>query len=435
MLKSQMWRWSTLTAAVVIGSGCPQNETEPEEIKGTLQLRGLFDQSGPTADVGVSYSKGVIDAFREVNEAGGIRGYKVELQSFDYKYDPALALAKYNEWKADPSWGSVVSLMGWGTADAVKLSPEVARDEKPYVTASYAGILATPTPVEKTVGLPDGTQYAVKSSGAPYNFFGGTDYSTSLRIGLSFAKDKNAKKVAFAYCSAGYCTEPIAAGKTWAASIGLTVAPDIRPELTDSEEAIDQKMATYFAENPDVDWVWIGNSKKTAIFAAKAIKKYAPNARLIVNVFGFDETVYSLCGEPCVGSMYGVLAFAAYGDVRYPGMEEVVRIHDKFRKADGEDLALYSDVRYVQGYVSFLLWRKALEKVLDEEKEITGPNLKAALESFTNVDMGGLTAPITFSATDHRPTAGARIYSVNSFGKLQFEDQLGVELLPDWLGW
>ena len=49
--------------------------------------------------------------------------------------------------------------------------------------------------------------------------------------------------------------------------------------------------------------------------------------------------------------------------------------------------------------------------------------------------MGGLTAPISFNAEDHRPTDRTRIYSVNEFGRFRFENEVKVTLQTDWLGW
>ena len=73
--------------------------------------------------------------------------------------------------------------------------------------------------------------------------------------------------------------------------------------------------------------------------------------------------------------------------------------------------------------------------MIDAGKEINGRNLKDALETFRAIESGGLTAPITFLPTDHRPTNRVRVYSMNQFGKFQFEDEISVQLQSDWMGW
>jgi branched-chain amino acid transport system substrate-binding protein len=97
----------------------------------------------------------------------------------------------------------------------------------------------------------------------------------------------------------------------------------------------------------------------------------------------------------------------------------------------------YQDVRYVQGYVNALLWRMAMEAAIDRgHSPPTGHDLKAALEAFTAVDMGGLTAgPLTFTAKDHRPQSSDSIYMLDSNGGFTFVSKYSIELVPDWLGY
>jgi branched-chain amino acid transport system substrate-binding protein len=155
-----------------------------------------------------------------------------------------------------------------------------------------------------------------------------------------------------------------------------------------------------------------------------------------------DENTYNLCGNnwtgptnPCVGRVIGLLPFAAYGDLRYPGMVDVIHVHDAARIKNGEDTTRFADFHYVQGYMNFWIWKTAVEKVVDANLPVTSPNLKAAFETFSEVDTGSITNPISFSATDHRPTTGANLYSISQYGTLNFEGDAHVQLRADWIGW
>jgi hypothetical protein len=57
------------------------------------------------------------------------------------------------------------------------------------------------------------------------------------------------------------------------------------------------------------------------------------------------------------------------------------------------------------------------------------------MESFRNLDSGALTAPISYTTDDHRPTNRVRIYSMNAQGKFQYEDQLSLTLDTAQMGW
>jgi len=60
---------------------------------------------------------------------------------------------------------------------------------------------------------------------------------------------------------------------------------------------------------------------------------------------------------------------------------------------------------------------KGIETVLNEGKELTGPNLRTALETMPVVGTGGVTGPIKFSAEAHRGSTASGIYQVSG-GKL-----------------
>ena len=67
------------------------------EVPGVTAERILFGQSaalgGPTADLGNEMRRGILAAFEEVNRAGGVDGRRLELRSYDDRYEPELAIA------------------------------------------------------------------------------------------------------------------------------------------------------------------------------------------------------------------------------------------------------------------------------------------------------------------------------------------------------
>ncbi|MCB9641639.1 MAG: ABC transporter substrate-binding protein [Myxococcales bacterium] len=451
MSKATLYSFFAILGILLTASltACTTPIDKPKPQDKFIYVKGLFDLTGATSDVGVSYSRGVLDSIEETNANGGIEGYKIDIDWKDYGYVANKAVEIYDAWKKDTDkpLSGAVTIFGWGTGDSVILSPKVAEDKIPYVSASYAGSLASPQAVNKEVDLPDGSKHVVETKGAPYNFFAGTDYSTSIRLAMQFIKDSGGKKVAFIYCNAGYCKEPIPAGKTFAKEIGLEIAGDIevnldftREQASDAIKAGLEKLQVSEADNL---WAWLGNTAKTAVYSAQGFAKHAPtNARMISNVWGFDESVPGRCkdgwdgsGDACVDKLFGVMPFAAFGDLNYPEMKSVVVQHKKYRDQAKEDATLYADVRYIQGYASFLIWRRVVEKLLKDGKEVTGPNIKEAFESFGTLSTGGLTLNLGFTADNHRPSSGALIYAVGGDGKLSYKKEVSVSLKPEWKGW
>jgi branched-chain amino acid transport system substrate-binding protein len=346
----------------------------------------------------------------------------------------------------------------WGTPDTQMFSKVAAMDGKPFISGSYANTLATPVAQMHAITMPDGKVQEFDAQAAPFNFFAGTDYGTQARVGMEFVKSKMGKKVGFAYCrESPFCAEPIPAARTWAKQIGLAEGPDtLNITLSDDFATVKQKISDYVDANggigkPDsIDWYWAGNSITTSLYVAKALREKTKDLglsddmapKVINNMWGMDERAWALCGADCVGNTFVVMSFASYGDLTVPGMEQVVALHDKYRAMDkgmnpacDKDPLNCANTRYVQGYVSFYIFQKALEQVIDKGKPINGTSLKEEFESFRNLESGGLTAPISYTTDDHRPTNRVRIYSMNQYGKFQFEDAISVQLQTDWMGW
>ena len=128
----------------------------------TIKVGGIMDTTGATSDVGKDYAIGMAEAFKYINEQGGVNGNPIKYTWFDYGYRIPEAITKYKLLKRL----GVNAIMGWGTGDTEALSPTVNKDKLPYVSASYSAHLTDPK----------------KSR---YNLFFSSDYSTNARACLT----------------------------------------------------------------------------------------------------------------------------------------------------------------------------------------------------------------------------------------------------------
>ncbi|HEU4537504.1 MAG TPA: ABC transporter substrate-binding protein, partial [Polyangiaceae bacterium] len=200
-----------------------------------------------------------------------------------------------------------------------------------------------------------------------------------------------------------------------------------------------------------VDWLWTGNTTATTARLARAVARAGAvlgvRPRVMANSRGIDENLHAACGADCADVVHGVLPSAFYGDLgRGPEMAKVVALHDKWRRLDADAArqaggadpprASYADANYVQGYASALAFRIAVERALDRGLPVTGENLKAALESFENVETGGLTDRLSFRPDDHRPQSAVTVYKLAPGGALVTErSESAISLQNGWLGW
>jgi ABC-type branched-subunit amino acid transport system substrate-binding protein len=427
-------------------SSCAKPKQNGQTAKGTLEIRAMWDFTGPTSREIVPFSHGIRDYVDRVNAEGGVQGYLIHLESADTGYDEQRSADLYARWKEAPSWSGVVGVFVNGTHITRRLSPQATEDQMPLFTTSYAGSLSSPVPVTVDADLPDGSRYQASVPGAPFVFHPSTDYTSAARVALQYMRSTGATRVAFAFDpNQEFPKAPVPGGKAFAQELGLTVSDDLTVPLGGGLETIQTNVDAYFADgaHADVQWLWMGNTSDTTykLMAALGNNPAAANVKVISNPQGFDEDAFSVVGSftsatenPSVGRLFGTMPFSAFGDFS-EGMERLLDIHGAARQAAGEDAALYANVSYVKGHVTFLLWLRAVEAILARGETVTGTAIKETLESFPAISTDGLTAELTYSAVDHRPSGTTRVYGVNRFGRLEYKEERTVPLKEEWKGW
>ncbi len=337
------------------------------------------------------------------------------------------------------------------------LGPLVAQDGRLLVSGAYAGEVASPLAVSHDVQVPSlNASFAsavlptTKSSpGYPVVFFPATDYTTSARIGMSYAWKEAAKRVGFFYCStSAFCTEPVDGAKTFLQQLGSTqIGRDLDVELDDSDATVEQKVLAFFQEEQAekaqsasytvVDWVWFGNTRTSLASLGKALQavraQLGVSVTVIADTYALDEALYAACGAPCNGFL-GVQPLPTYGDPALLNMANLVAVHDRWRANDGESAGLYATAEYVGGYVTADMWRILVERALDGGLAVTGGNLKTVAETLQNLDIDGF-GSVSFSTSDHRPNGSASIYRLSASGLEAVGQPIAIPLQGDWLGW
>ncbi|MFH1930725.1 MAG: ABC transporter substrate-binding protein [Pseudomonadota bacterium] len=385
----------------------------------TIKLGGIMDTTGATSDVGKDYALGMSEAWKWINEQGGVNGNKVKYTWFDYGYRIPEAITKYKLLKRLGS----VAILGWGTGDTEALSPTVNKDEMPYVSASYSAHLTDP---KKT----------------PYNLFFSTDYSTNARACITAWFDKKwpekadyqKRKPRFA-CSymfaSPYSSAPIKAIKDQAAMLGFEIGPDQDVSLF----ALDTKSQIMALKNFKPDLLWHGNTTMSVSATIRDAYALGLGADHIVNNWGFDENLPRLAGEAAEGVM-GATPVAFFGQ-DCKNMDNVVASAKKYNP--GVPLSKRLN-RTPQAWGDALVLWEAMKRA-DKAGDLTGPGImKKGFETMKNYDIGLGAAPITFTTTDHRPGTGC---IVQEWKNGKFQEVANVDLKkrwPDkwekeWLGW
>ena len=393
--RNRIWVAGAVAAAALFFAG----RVEAQEIK----VGGIFDLTGITSDVGKPYAQAVQDRVALANETGGVNGKKVKLIWADYGYKIPEAVATYKRLVGDEK---VIMINGWGTGDTLALKDFINAEKIPYFSGSFAGDLTDP-------------------SKTPYNFFVAPSYSDQMRAWLSWVKadwkDKSRNpKVAFFYGDNAYGKAPMEAGRRFCKENGIDlVDEEILPGGL--QDATSQLLNM---KQKGADYAYINVTTTGVSIVLKDAKKLGLTTKFGSNPYGFSEQLPAVAKETAEG-VTGVVPHVPFGE-NVPGMKALVDFHKKNHPNDTHDAL------YVRGWASATVWLEGLRRA-DKAGKLTGEGVKAALETLKDFDLGGLTAPVTYTPTDHRPSTKTPIYQIQG-GKLVKVAEYDMPRKPEWLG-
>mgnify|MGYP006424126007 CR=1 FL=1 len=381
--------------------------------------------TGPTSAVGKVYGNGIEDAIAYINEHGGVNGRMLDRDTVDYSYEAPRAVAAYKRWSGSANPPPVIQ--GWGTADTEALVRFVARDEITYMSASYSGHLTDPTGKSEHTENP-----------APYNFFYGPSYTDGCRAMVSWAKDdweRRGEDGSPSWVHMGdnhpYPNAPKAACSEYAENQGFEVMDPIVYSLSPG----DFKAQCLSLKDAGADYAYLANTAGSNVSLLKACDTVDVDVQFVSNVWGFDELTAPAAEEAGDDIVFPVGAAEWGADV--PGMDTIEEVSLMSDQDGDEERALH----YMRGVCSVFFMRDAMV-MAGGDGEITGPRVKAALESMTgHVPEGleGVCLPHTWSPENHRGTTRVMVYQNEWEGDGEFELQkLTTVDLPrreDWLGW
>ena len=347
----------------------------------TIRVGAIFDLTGPTADVGTDYADGMRSYVDWVNTQGGIEGRPIELMYQDYAYQVPRAEQLYRQFVT----GGAVVFMGWGTGDTEALSRYIAEDEVPFSSASLSHILGDPAE-------------------APYNFLVATSYTDQFRIALDWIASNHGAGtpvVALMHNASPFGLSPSRyGGVEFAEALGIDLTlyemPRGAVDFTAEFSRIRQSGAQYvvFQNTSGPAAVALQNAHTLGLDATFICLNWCANAQLV-----------RIAGDAAEGVM-GTIPYAPLG-VDVPG----TRIIREYLDAKGESIEGRTNA-FTQAWWTFAVFAEAMRQVLAGGDELTGANIKAALETFTDFDMQGVTVPLTFTPDDHLGAKGLRIFRV-----------------------
>ena len=357
----------------------------------TIKIGAIFDLTGPTSDVGTPYSEGARAYVDWVNSEGGIGGMEVELLWEDYAYSVPNAENLYTQFVEQ----GVIAFSGWGTGDSEALRGRIAEDEIPFVSASYSAALNDP------------------SDSAPYNFLVGTTYSDQLVIMLQYMMEQWAAegndmadmRVAFFHHDSPFGTSPLADGEAVAEMSGVQAvrvamprgATDLSAELENADTRLN-----------GMTHIIIQNVSSPAALLVRNVAEIGMGEFVQIGCLNWcaDEILIELAGEAAEGVL-GALPFG-------PHSVPVAGLENPAAWLESQDSSLAeASLHFTQAWWTMSVILEGVRQVVENGEELTGANVKAALESLDGYSTGDVTSDtISFSPDDHRGNRSLIIFSV-----------------------
>lgn len=328
-----------------------------------IVLGGSIPMTGVFAFAGVGINAGIQDYLKIVNDAGGLKGRKIKYVPEDTGYKVDVSVAAF---KKITSQNKVNLYYGDSTAFSKTINPELERNGNILMAgASFA------------TELNDPKKY-------PNQFLVGPDYTEMFGILLRhIAKEKPGAKVAFVYSDSEFGRDPVDESEALAKKLGLNVVIKLMtpPGSVDvSTEVIKLRRAA-----PDYT-IFHGYILAPIPEFINQGKQQGMTSKWMGTFWTMDSSTVMKMGEAGDGFM-GVMPYRYYYDTsaKAPMLEKIRQMRPE-----------YQSTAYIQGFLAAMLFVEAAKRTLDAKKELTGKNLKAALNSIKDFDTGGLIGvPIT----------------------------------------
>jgi branched-chain amino acid transport system substrate-binding protein len=387
--------WSTVFVMLLVFgvlAGCGGGEKASGGENGTIKIGGLFDLTGGTGDVGTPYAEGEKAYFDYISSRGPVNGYNLELIGQDYAYKIPEAQKLYQKYK---SKDKVAAILGWGTGDTEALRQQVAADKLPFISASYSENLKD-----------------MKES--PYNFLTAASYSDQARSVLQWIKDNHSggnPTVALLYNDTAFGKSPVQDAKDFAKELGIEVVDEQIVDLS----ALDATSQLLNMEKKNPDYAIIQETWGATATILKDAKKLGIDTQFIGLNWAPGEGLLPIAGDAAEGFIGVVTHAFPYEDLE--GLNEIKEYLD----SKGEKLE-EKDQKFVQGWVAAKI---LVEGIKVAEEPTTGEGIRAGLEKLSDLDLGGLAAPVTFSADSHAGTNQIRLAEVKNGRFEVFTDYIG----------
>jgi branched-chain amino acid transport system substrate-binding protein len=322
----------------------------------TIKLAILQELSGAGATAGTNAKNGAILAIKEINEAGGILGKKIEASVSDTQSNPGVAKGLATKAVDD----DVFAVIGPTFSGSIMVSmAETKRAQIPNFTGGEAA--------------------AITQQGNPYIFRTSFTQTTAMpKVARYIANNLKAKTVAVLFVNNDFGKGGRDSFAKAAEAAGLKVAADISTE----SGQVDWSAPVLRAKQSNADVIFVYTNEEESARALRELRKQGVTKPIVGETTLTGQKVIELAGD------------AANGAVAHVGLtvDAPNPLMLKFKAKFFQEYKYISDHNGIKGYTGIYLLKAGIEKVgkLDRvavAKALHGLSASAAKEPGVLMDV------------------------------------------------
>ena len=351
------------------------------------------DLNGPSAYHGKTYAAGFNIYLKEVNEAGGVGGKKIEL------------LQENAERNVQKEMGFLRKFAQQDNA----LAAMVVTSDGLFAAKPMADSLKLPI---MGIGVPE------LATNPPhpwlFNIFASYQDTVFAAIDHIFATDKD-PKIAVVYPDSQYGLEALRAAETRMQKYNKPLVAKVVMALRETD-ATTQALAL---KQAGAKYVIVQLAGAHIAAVLRDTDKVGLDAQIIATTQGMDREPDLILGQANGAALakrfLGVGPWAKWNETAIPG---VMAMRNAVKKYDNTPDDKLGDVMYsnfVQGYVNAMVLVEALKKAGPNPN---GEKIRDAMNQIRNFDTKGITPPLSFAADRHKGSNGVKIYRINAERKV-----------------
>lgn len=350
------------------GGGDAATSGEPIGIGG---LEGSVPEGGP------DFMKGMQIATKEINDAGGVEGRKINLEVIKTGGTPEGAASAYKEAGGDDS--IVGTFLGSGGSLAIRAQSE--REQLALIAASGNDDIDRPV-----------TKYVFQNSA-------GSEYATSSLVYTDEQIDLDGKKVAVLHYESDFSQQIGEALTSRCEDLGCEVVTVEEAGSTDSADQLTPQLTNM--KNSGADVYYIESLNPNALIAAQTLG--LDNKPIIAEQWLTVPPVAEATGKAAEGVVFGGHKCRAPGIITEddPAKEWCEDYIGKFEEMfPKEPFALFS----IYGYDSVQAYADAARRLIEDGEEVNRDTMVEAMEGFDGDGLRTSHGLLETSEDDHRLT-------------------------------